>query len=101
VGAAEQWSNQFKTSLTLLQNQVFNAYDPEQVAKAVLGDYNTEHGLEMLAARFRRSSLPSNSVLAVEVSRHQRSVREDLHALRNNHSLQFRALSDLESMVLS
>ena len=98
---SDWWTGKFKTTLILLQNQVFSGYDPEQVARAFLGEYSTNHGVEMIAIRFQRSNLPSNAVLAVEVSRHQRSVREDLHALRDNHSLQFRALSDLESMVLS
>jgi hypothetical protein len=80
---------------------VVTKYDPDEVVKRLLGEYPSKAGVEMVGIKVRRSNLPAQSVLTVEVGRHQSSIREDLAALREKEAIHGRTVLDIEQMWLS
>lgn len=80
---------------------VYATYDPEEVVKRLLGEYPTDSGLDLVAMKFRRSSLPSQSSVTVAIGPHQTSIKEDLEALKTNGTVHSRSVLDIESLAVS
>ena len=83
------------------KGSIFANYDPEQVVKRLLGDYPADAGIDMVAMKFRRTILPSQSSLTVAIGPHQASVKDDLEAMKANGTIHTRSVLDIESLAVN
>lgn len=84
----------------LTNHHIFRDYDPTKLTNAILGDYPEASGLFTTGVKFRRSALPNQAPVSVEVAPHAASIREDLAACQANGTIQLRSLLDVEHLTL-
>jgi hypothetical protein len=91
----------FSTELRPLENDVFSDYEPKTLEQRLLGHYDPAAGIEVVAAKFRRSGLPTRCSLTISSPSATTSLQEPLQELLETKGVQIRALDDLESMTLT
>ena len=89
------------TKLQLSTRNVFREYDPDKLGKALLAEYPESSGLLTTGIKFRRTALPNQAPVSIEVAPHAASIREDLAACQASGIVQLRSLLDLEQLTLA
>ncbi len=90
----------YAVKFTNRQTQVFSDFDPKQLAARLLGDLPTDSPITLVAARFRRSSLPSGSPLSLSEPGRHASIHQDLRHLSENQAVTLTALDELEQILV-
>ena len=91
----------FSATLRPLENDVFSDYEPKVLEQQLLGHYDPEAGVEVVAANFRRSALPTRCPLTISSASVTTSLKEPLQELLDTKGVQIRSLDDLDSMVVT
>lgn len=91
----------FDLSLRLLRNDVCSDYDAGESVKAFLGGYNSDTGVELLAVKFRRTSLPGQASMTLAAKPYAASVRDDIARLSEAGLVHAESLTDIESVRVS
>lgn len=89
-----------ETQLRDIRNVPFGEYDGEGVQKALLGEYDPKHAIEITGIKFRRSISTNHSNLTIQTPRKTLNIREDLSWFRERKVLALTNLSDIETLFL-
>jgi hypothetical protein len=82
------------------QTQIFSTFDPTELATRFLGNISADSALTIVAARFRRSSLPSHSPLSLSEPGRHISIHQDLRQLSDGQAVALAAFDELAQLIV-
>jgi hypothetical protein len=91
----------FSVELSLVYNEVFSDYTIEDLGLRVLGGYQENQGIEIIAAAFARSGFESHGSISLGAPLLQPSIRKDLEHLRHDDLVEIRSPADVASLTLT
>ena len=90
----------YSVKLINRQSVVFSNFDPQHLAARLLGDIPADSPVTVVAARFRRSALPSHSSFTLSEPGSHVSIQQDLKQLAEAQAVALHSLDELEQVVI-